>query len=347
MKYEPLTRDEVISVVAGKSTASRVPVHIHFWVHAHTFGDREPAVREILANYPQDFQHLYLCMPATYKPTDGSSTYSWLPYPNPHEGEVVACDADIAMPDWDSLDEILTSFPDPNCDELLKNARPADGRFRLAQWFFCLFERHWSLRGMTNALMDYYANPEEVHRLFRALTDFYLRVIERSAKEGNCDALWTSDDLGTQEGPFFSPDIFREFFKPYYKEMADRAHECGMTLWMHACGNVGPFIPDWIDAGLDVLHPIQKYAMDEKETVAKFGDQLTIFSGIEVQQVIPWGTPEEVREEVRFLIDTYWQPDKGRCMITAGNGINEDCTLASLEALFDEAFSYGTKKVQG
>ena len=257
MKHEPLTREEVRSVIAGKSTASRVPVHIHFWVHASQFGDREPAVREILADYPEDFQPLYLGMPQRNRPADGSSTYSWLPYPDAQEGKVVACDADIAMPGWDNLDEILANFPDPESDELLKHAQPADGRFRLAQWFFCLFERHWSLRGMTNALMDYYTNPEEVHRLFRALTDFYLRVIERSAKEGNCDALWTSDDLGTQEGPFFSPDIFREFFKPYYKEMANKTHECGMTLWMHACGNVGPFIPDWIDAGLDVLHPIQ------------------------------------------------------------------------------------------
>ncbi|MCK5740519.1 hypothetical protein KAH55_15125, partial [bacterium] len=109
------------------------------------------------------------------------------------------------------------------------------------------------------------------------------------------------------------------------------------------CGNVEPFIPDWIEIGLDVLHPIQKHTMEEKVIAEKFGGQLTIFSGLDVQQVIPWGTPEEVRQEVRCLLDTYWRPGEGRCMLTAGNGINEDCTLASLEAFFDEAVKHGAK----
>jgi uroporphyrinogen decarboxylase len=84
--------------------------------------------------------------------------------------------------------------------------------------------------------------------------------------------------------------------------------------------------------------------MDEKEVAARFGKQLTVFAGLEVQQVIPRGTPEEVRAEVRFLMDTYWRPGEGRCMLTAGNGINGDCTLPSLQAFFEEAFDYGTVK---
>jgi uroporphyrinogen decarboxylase len=63
-------------------------------------------------------------------------------------------------------------------------------------------------------------------------------------------------------------------------------------------------IPDWIDAGLDVLHPIQKHTRDEKQIAARYGNELTIFADLDVQQVIPWGTPEGVRAEVRFLLDT-------------------------------------------
>ena len=84
--------------------------------------------------------------------------------------------------------------------------------------------------------------------------------------------------------------------------------------------------------------------MDEGEIAREFGDRLTIFTGLDVQQVIPWGTPDEVRAEVRHLLDTFWQPGKGRCIITAGNGINGDCTLASLEALLDECLRYGGVK---
>ncbi len=345
--YDPLTREEVASVIEGRSVAPRVPAFIHFWVHGKAFEDRADRVAEILSRYVPDVQHLPLNMPATFRSADSDSTYTWLPYEDPYEGRQVAHDARVAMADWTRLDEILASFPDPAGQELLTRDAPPDGRYRLGQWFFCLFERHWSLRGMTNALMDYYTNPHEVHRLFRALTDFYVALIERAGKGRRCDGIWTSDDLGTQTGPFFSPAIFREFYKPYYKEIVAAAHRYGMHLWMHACGNVEPFIGEWIDVGVDVLHPIQKHTMDEKVIAETYGHRITIFAGLDVQQVIPWGTPEQVRQEVRFLLDTFWRKGEGRCMITAGNGINGDCPLPSLEAFLDEAYAYGAKVASG
>jgi hypothetical protein len=346
-KYEPLTRDEVVSVIAGKSQARRVPVFIHFWVHPGEFGDKEPAVREILRRFPQDFQLAPCKLPSLFRGQfPDAPEYSWLPWEPIAAGGSGAIDSNLGLPDWTRIDEVIEKFPDPDYPGLWEYAPGApDGRYRLAQWFFCLFERHWSLRGMSNALTDYYVYPDEVHRLFDALTRFYCRVIERAGREKRCDGVWTSDDLGTQTGEFFSPGIFRAFYKPYYKRMADAAHANGMTFWMHACGNIMQFIPEWIETGLDVLHPIQKHTMDETEVARRFGDRLTIFAGMDVQQVIPWGTSEEVRKEVRFLMDAYWRPGEGRCMITAGNGINGDCPLASLEAFLDESFSYGSKVV--
>ncbi|HET6455163.1 MAG TPA: uroporphyrinogen decarboxylase family protein, partial [Armatimonadota bacterium] len=117
-----------------------------------------------------------------------------------------------------------------------------------------------------------------------------------------------------------------------------------MHFWLHCCGNVEEFIPDWIEMGLDVLHPIQKHTMDDKTIAREFGKDICIWAGLDVQQVIPWGTPEEVRAEIRFLIDTYLRPE-GRLMLTAGNGITEDCPVESLRAFCDEAYNYGLKKV--
>lgn len=351
MNTPPLTRDEVRSVIRGQSVAGRVPFYIHFWVHAHQFRERQPLVQAILDRYPVDFQLVPFNMPSKFRNPGQSAPFSWLPYPDPDPEKQKALDSAAPMPEWNRLDEVLAAFPDPMNPGIFQPnpspffaplAVPGDGRYRLGHWWFCLFERHWELRGMTNALMDYYIYPDEVHRLFRALTDFYVKIIERAGKEAKCDGIMTSDDLGTQTGPFFSPDIFREFFKPYYAEMIDCAHAHGMEFWMHACGNVEPFIPEWIDIGLDVLHPIQKHTMDEKKIAAQFGGQLTIFTGLDVQRVIPWGTPEDVRAEVRHLLDTFWRPGEGRCMLTAGNGINQDCPLESLDAFFDEALKYGT-----
>jgi len=196
---------------------------------------------------------------------------------------------------------------------------------------------------MAEALMDYYTNPAEVHRLYRALTDFYKRLMARGAGALDIDGIFTSDDLGTQTAPFFSPEIFDEFFAPYYRELIACAHELGMHFWLHCCGNVEPLIGRFVDLGLDVIHPIQKHAMDERRIADKYGRHICIWAGFDVQQIIPHGTPDDVRAEARFMIDTYYRPE-GRLMLTAGNAIHDDCPIASLEALFDEWFTYGAAK---
>ena len=342
---EPLTREEVISVIDGKSVARRVPFNIHFWVHTDTFQERESAVKEILAKYPQDIQVQTLKIPDVFSAPQGYPGYRWVNWDDPYADTSVGLDERIAMPDWLRLDEVIENFPDPEYPGLFDYFdQERDARYRLGHWWFCLFERHWSLRGMTNALMDYYVNPENVHKLFRALTDFYVRIITRAAREQRCDGIWISDDLGMQTGPFFSPEVFKEFFKPYYREIISACHSLGMHTWLHACGNIEPFLPDLIEVGLDVIHPIQKHTMIEGKIADTYGTDITFFCGLDVQQVIPWGTPGEVRQEVRFLLDTFWQ--NGRCMLTAGNGINQDCPLESLEAFLQEALEYGAVRVR-
>ena len=86
--------------------------------------------------------------------------------------------------------------------------------------------------------------------------------------------------------------------------------------------------------------------MDEKRVAEQFGDQITFWAGFDVQQTIPWGTADEVRQEVRFMMDTYFRPG-GRLMLTAGNGVNGDCPTSSLDALLDEAVRYGAKVASG
>jgi uroporphyrinogen-III decarboxylase len=198
---------------------------------------------------------------------------------------------------------------------------------------------------MENILCDFYLNPEPVHRLLDALTDFYCVIIARAGRELGADGIFTSDDIGMQTGPMFSPEIFREFFKPRYARLFKAAHEVGMHFWLHTCGDVRAFMDDFIEIGLDVIHPIQKYTMDEREVARRFGDQLCFWTGMDVQQILPRGTPEDVRREVRFMIDTYDRPDGGG-MITAGNGVTPDVPLENLFAFYDETYNYGLKHRQ-
>jgi hypothetical protein len=348
LRDEPLSRKELKKVIEGKGAARRIPLAVHIWMYStDIFGSREPDYKAVLERYPNDIQVTMMRMPRNFDAPEDDPSYRWLNYDKPGAEGVAsgAVDSACAIDSWDRLDGILADFPDPNYPGLInpnQKQLPDTGVYRVGHWSYWLFERFWSLRGMENALCDFYENENEVHRLFRALTDFYKTVVTRCKKELNADAIYTTDDIGTQTGPFFSLDIFREFFKPYYKELVDHVHNLGMHFWLHTCGNVKPFIPEFIEIGVDVLHPIQKYTMDEREIAREYGKDICIWAGMDVQRIIPYGTPEDVRKEIRFLFDTYFRKD-GRLILAAGNGFTADTPLESLEALFDEALAYGAE----
>ena len=330
----------------GRGCASRVPVLLHQWTYPKAFGPLESEVQALCDEFPQDAQVIFYRPPDIYVGLAEDPEYRWVNYDKPagaddHRG----LDEQAAIPDWSGLDGIIEHFPNPDYTGLFTENPKPDGRYRIAHWWYGLFERHWSLRGMTNAMMDFYTNPDEVHRLYRAYTDFFLRFTERAKEELQADAIYWTDDLGTQGDTFFSPEIFDSFFRPYYREIIARAHDLGMHAWLHSCGNISKILPAFVDMGLDVIHPIQKYAMDETSVARAFGGKIAFWAGFDVQRTIPRGTPEEIRREVRHLMDTYARPD-GRFLITAGNGITPDTSLASLRALFEESYEYGRTKIQ-
>ena len=338
----PLTREELCRVIEGKGRARRVPMAIHTWIDPNIFNKQKDNYFAVLNQYPCDIVKIMLRVPDVFNAPADDPSYRWLNFDNPFPPGV-ALDAVSALDDWERLDEILDDFPDPNYPGLIPGgAPPDDGRYRVGLWWFWLFERLWSIRGMENTLCDFYENGEDIHRLFRALTDFYKVLLTRGKKELGLDAVWTSDDIGTQSSQFFSMDIFRSFFKPYYQELIAHAHNLGIHFWLHSCGNILPFIPELIEIGLDVLHPIQKYTMDERIVAEKFGGNICLWAGMDVQQTIPYGTPEDVRRETRYMIDTYYRPE-GRLIMAAGNNMTVDTPLENLRAFLDETLVYGTE----
>lgn len=346
-----LPSEEVRKAIEHRSP-SRVPMMIHQWNGAGAYGERSGEVEAIQAEYPSDYFGICPRMPANWdEPDNPIPGYSWMNGPSPPpSGEVVGHDANVAIKDWPQLDGMLDEWPDPNIAELYAGCREdieanANGRYTGGHWAFCLYERLWSLRGMENILCDFYLNPEPVHRLMDALTDFYCAIIHRAGRELNLDCIYTTDDIGMQTGPMFSPEIFKEFFKPRYAKMINAAHEHGMHFWLHTCGDVRLFLDDLIEIGLDLIHPIQKYTMDEREVAEKFGGRICFWTGMDVQQILPWGTPDDVRREVRFMIDTYDRPEGG-CMVTAGNGITPDVPIENLRAFYDETYNYGIEHRQ-
>jgi uroporphyrinogen decarboxylase len=345
-RYMPLQAQEMRRIISGGGSGRRIPVLLHPWVSARAFETEaaRAAVQALLDFYPCDAQIIPWRNIEIYQAPEDDPTYRWIKADPPPQTGSRALDEQAPLADWAQLDDFLANFPSADYPNLFPRIPAPDGRYRIAHWWYTLFERHWSLRGMSHALMDYHTNPHEVHRLFRALTDLYLRIIARAHEELGADAIYVTDDLGTQTRTFFSRKFFDTFYAPYYQELVEAAHRMGMHFWLHTCGNVEQFLPRFIELGVDVVHPIQKYAMDEGQIAATYGGQIAFWVGFDVQRTIPFGTPQDVRQEVRHLMDTFYRPE-GRLLFTAGNGITGDTPLASLEALFEEAFAYGTEIV--
>lgn len=341
MQYPPLSREEMIRVIEGKGCADRVPLLYHMWIYPDAFdGQKRPAVEDILSRYPMDAQTIDLNIPSVYNAPDDDPSYRWSYRDARTDLSRAALDNSGIIEDWDEeLELLLADFPSPDYPKLIPPSPSPDGRYRLGKWWYFFFERFWSVRSMEDALTDFYLNPDAVHALFQKLADFYKRMLTRAKEELDLDGVFTSDDLGTQTSTFFSPAIFDEFFFPYYKQVIDHAHSLGMHFWLHTCGNIESLIPRFVELGVDVLHPIQKHTMDEQKIARAYGNKICIWSGFDVQQTIPYGTPDDVRREVRFLCDAYRRPD-GRFMLTLGNGSTGDTPVESLEALMEESILY-------
>jgi uroporphyrinogen decarboxylase len=332
----PLTKAEVKKAIERKGPR-RVPMLLtHWWGEGlhEQYGDR---LKE-LDRYPED-----VTMVSAWGVDAERMKLSWYD-PSKRGG---AHDAGGVIPDWKHLDEFIAKMPDPEApgrfDDLLapaKAAHKADRYLVFAVWHF-FFERPWFLRGMENLMLDYYLHPEEVHRMHDALCRQYEGLIRRAARELKPDGFFTSDDLGNQRQLMMKPEHFREFLKPYYMRIGNLCRELKLDFWLHSCGNNTEVMDDLIECGLSVFHPVQKGTMDEASTVKRFGKRLAFQVGFDVQQTLPHGTPDEVRAEVRRVIDLFDQPDGGMIM-ASGNGIVSGTPFENIEAFLDESLKYGT-----
>ncbi|MFH1195109.1 MAG: uroporphyrinogen decarboxylase family protein [bacterium] len=119
----------------------------------------------------------------------------------------------------------------------------------------------------------------------------------------------TGTDFGTQCGPFIAPEAYRDLYQPFHKEVNNWIHKnTGWKSFIHSCGSVYQLIPDFIDSGFDILNPVQCSAaeMNPSRLKKEFGDKISFWGGgIDTQKTLPFGTPDEVREEVKSRIETF------------------------------------------
>lgn len=193
------------------------------------------------------------------------------------------------------------------------------------------------VRGIDQILLDVALAPDIAEYIFRRIADFYLEYARRTfeAADGGIDIFMTGDDFGTQKGLFMSPDMWRRFLRPGFKAFVDLGHRYGLKVAHHSCGSIKPIIPDLIECGLDILNPLQPdvYDMDHAELKERFGDRLSFHGSISIQRTLPFGTPDDVRNEVRQRVETL-APGGGFIFSTAHN-IQADTPIENILALFE------------
>ena len=198
------------------------------------------------------------------------------------------------------------AFPDPHnpkrYEKLPAFVAAQSSRFRYVSMAFSLFERAWSLRGMSDLMVDMMEAPEFVDELFDAITDFNCGVLEEVLRY-DIDCVRFGDDWGQQHGLIFGGRLWRRFIKPRLARMYGMVKRAGRAVMIHCCGRVQELFPELIELGLDIFNPFQPEVMNPYEIKKQFGGDLTFFGGMSVQKLLPFGTPQEIREETCRLME--------------------------------------------
>jgi len=208
--------------------------------------------------------------------------------------------------------------------------------------FVCItdpFKVSWRRRGgMETLLIDYIQNPELVHDLARIATDFDMAVIDMAIEIG-ADVIVMPGDLAGEYTTIMSPTHFREYIKPYHKEIVEHAHKRGIKIIKHSDGNIWHILDDLLEVGFDGIHPIQPQCMDIGEVKKYLTGKACVLGNIDCRDLLPFGTEEEVELTVKETIEK--AAPGGGYIISSSNSIHPGCKPENYIAMVKAVHKYG------
>jgi uroporphyrinogen decarboxylase len=194
--------------------------------------------------------------------------------------------------------------PDPQRPQLYAEAQRVIRSYKDEYWIVgvtptTIFETAWALRGYEQLMMDMAAAPAAAERILDVPFRYHQEVTRQLVKLG-VDMIWLGDDVGGQNSMLMSPKMWRTFLKPRMAELIAslRAVNPAIKIAYHSDGVIYPIIPELIEIGVDVLNPIQPMAMDPGKLKREYGKDLCFWGSIDIQQTLPFGTPQDVRLEI-------------------------------------------------
>jgi len=241
-----------------------------------------------------------------------------------------------------TLDDV-ENYPMPGIDdgdvehlrEAIDSAHEAGFAFKghMAQ---TIWETAWAIRGMEELMIDMMDKDERAALLLDRIAQCNLDRAVLFARVG-ADIIHLGDDIGTQRGPMMGVDMWREWLKPRLKRIIDaaRAEKPDILIFYHSCGNVSEFLEELVDVGIDILNPVQPECMDFREVYDRIGDRVSFWGTIGTQQLLPFGTPEEVKAEVNRIVNICGK--RGGIVIAPTHLVEPEVPWENLVALRDAA----------
>ncbi len=227
---------------------------------------------------------------------------------------------------WDSIDEY--QIPDASNPEMYKLMRSKFWKFLGRKKYTIgsvgvngFFNLSTQLRGFNELLIDFGRNLQKVEELIKLILPYYLIQIEKLKEYyPTLDSIMIADDMGTQKSPFFSPRIFKKFFKNPYKEIISLSHDLGMDFILHSCGQIFELMPEIIDTGVDVFE-FDSPHMTGVENFKHFAEErkVAFWLSSNIQTTYVNGTPEEVEEEIKHYIKEIGNNEGGLAIYEYGD----------------------------
>ena len=212
-----------------------------------------------------------------------------------------------AIEDWSQLDTLQPpDYSHPDCAAFMNAlfSEPSS-LFKIAHIGGWIFDNARYLRKMEVYFCDMALYPEELHRMHEIVAGVYEQKIHLAGKAG-ADGIMIGEDMGTQTGLLFSPVMFREYFKPMYTRLMSIAHDYGMKVLMHSCGQNWAIVPDLLDAGVDVFQFDQPAVYDMPKLAVLLKERkAALWSPVDIQKILPTGDRKLIEAGAREMVDIF------------------------------------------
>jgi uroporphyrinogen decarboxylase len=259
------------------------------------------------------------------------------------------------LPDARTTDDLDSYKGWPDMGDPTRIAHVRDRAKRLAEenqyailatpWLLFPFERAYAMQGMETFLLNMARDPDFARALMEKIAVYCKQLMGRFLEElgDNVDIIKIGDDLGTQESLMISPKMYREILKPIHADFISYIKDrTNAKILFHSDGDVAPLIDDFIEIGVDILNPIQTSAgsMSDLSTLKKrYGNNIVFCGGIDTHRILPYGSPADVRQEVRRVIDILGPG--GGCMIGAVHTVMNNVPPENVLAMVDAVEEFG------